>query len=78
MKTRKQQAKPCERKGKDNHLFSFSCELRDMCFGLKDDHRDFCLKLEESLIDDGLLRYEIKEITGLHVFRPLALSPFLF
>ena len=67
MKTRKQQAKPCERKGKDNHLFSFSCELRDVCFGLKDDHRDFCLKLEESLIDDGLVRYETKEITGLHV-----------
>lgn len=67
MKTRKQQAKPCERKGKDNHLFSFSCELRDVCFGLKDDHRGFCLKLEESLIDDGLVRYEAKEITGLHV-----------
>ena len=67
MKVRQQTARPCERKGKDNNLFSFSCELRSKCSALKEDHRDFCLKIEESLVQDGLVRYETKEITGLHV-----------
>jgi hypothetical protein len=67
LKVRKQTSKPCEKKGKNNHLPKWSCELRDICKARDFEHSSICMKIEQELIDEGLLRYEIKEVTGLHV-----------
>lgn len=67
MKVRKQNAKPCEKKGVDNHLYSWSCELRHICKSMSDDYSDICTKVEEELVDHNLIRYETREMTGLHV-----------
>ncbi len=73
MKVRKQTARPCERKGVDNHLVQKSCELKAFCFkrqnksSLHNVAFEICHKVEADLIESGLLRYELKESPGLEV-----------
>ncbi len=73
MKVKKQKATPCLKKGIDNELSSSRCELESICKARGDylnsdsELYTLCLKAEEHLTENNLIRYELREMSGLEV-----------
>ena len=73
MKVRKQNATPCLKKGIDNYKVSNLCELSSHCKNcdaFKNQNSNtfkFCQEVESYLVDNQLIRYEMREMTGLEV-----------
>lgn len=73
MKVRKQNAKPCLKKGIDNYKVSSLCELSSFCKecdAFKNSNSDLfkiCQEVEEFLTENNLIRYELREMSGLEV-----------
>jgi len=70
---RRQRASPCDKKGIDNSELTNACELVELCkqcgdFNNKHSARyKLCLKVEESLTQQQLIRYEAREMAGLEI-----------
>ena len=73
MKVRKQNARPCLKKGIDNHKVSSLCELASTCKECNDFQNSdselfsICQVVENYLVQNNLVRYELREISGLEV-----------
>jgi len=73
LKVRKQNATPCLKKGIDNYKVSNLCELSSHCKNcdaFKNQNSNtfkFCQEVESYLVDNQLIRYEMREMTGLEV-----------
>lgn len=73
MKVRKQKASPCLKKGIDNYLVTNLCEHAATCklngdyLNSKSELYKLCLNVEHDLTDNQLIRYELREMSGLEV-----------
>ena len=73
LKVRKQKASPCLKKGIDNYLVSNLCEHAATCklngdyLNSRSELYKLCLNVENNLTDNRLIRYELREMSGLEV-----------